>query len=340
MLGLNPEMSVFEILKKIARISSPSGHEEPLVDYIEYSVSGYNEVLVEPIGGYSYNVIIGDLSERPKLALVAHLDTIGREGRIKISGDVIEGPGIIDDKASVAVLLKLALEGIKEVQIALLSQEETTGMGSYYYLKGFSPKRAIVMEPTRNVFCTSGAGMITGEIVAYGEELHPDLGYKGRNAIETLLEAFSIIKGRLPKGVHITPLGVSSPDTNEFYTPSVARMTVDINVPPGKMDEALRSLHEAMGEIERIDAEFRVTDIAPPFELEDEEFLNIINKISGETCSFFGRCDANNFSERGIPSVVFGPGDYERIHTERERVSKRELEEAYRILKKIINELV
>jgi len=318
----------FELLKEIAYIRSFSGQEEPLVDYLAMLLDEHNiPYNLEPLGGYSYNLVIGP--EEASLAIVTHLDTIPREGKIEISKDKISGPGIADVKAGVALAVALALEN-HDVQIALLAQEETTGIGSAKYLERYRPRYAIVLEPTYSRLAFAGHGMISGEIRCYGEEMHPDRAAirKDLNAITRLLESLSNLSS-LP----IAPLSLSA--EGEFYTPAEARAYIEISLrPKEKPLEMLKAIRSALGE----NCEFLLEDLDEAFETLDELFIERLReaykKVYGELRerTMPSRTDGNTLAHAGIPVAIFGPGEFERIHTPREEVKREELEKAFEFL--------
>lgn len=340
---------VKNILVDLLSTPTPSGHEEPGVDLlveILNSIGFKNKIKLEYLGDRSYNIIINDI-KNPEYLIATHIDTIPILTKTKIINEFyIKGTGAIDAKGSVAAIV-FALKNLNYLpsnfSVAIFSQEESTGGGSVSYLKNHSPKRALIMEPTSLEIATSGNGFLTLRVKAYGEYSHPNAPISARKD-SAIIKAVNIIKTMKEyfesRGMQIGILRIHS-DAGGFIIPKECEFEVDVNIPPG--NRALDLLKEMRQLIENKDYEVLLLDFADPFINRDISFEKALKEVyksilgrEAKIISIPAWTDANNLYDFGVNSIVFGPGDFNLAHTEKEFVDIRDIILAGSFIKEFI----
>ncbi|KKK37420.1 carboxypeptidase [Mesobacillus campisalis] len=145
----------------------------------------------------------------PKIIILAHMDTVFPEGTVaerpfRIEGNRAFGPGVVDMKSSLVVLLyaiksliKHGSKSVENVEIILNSDEEVGSPTSRRLIEERSKgkKFALAMEPARKdgslVAARRGSGKY--KLFVHGRAAHSGIEpEKGRSAIEEL--AYKIIQ--------------------------------------------------------------------------------------------------------------------------------------------------
>ncbi|WP_040227315.1 M20 family metallopeptidase, partial [Bhargavaea cecembensis] len=175
----------------------------------EYAALGFDvQTISQEIQG-DHLVIRHPDGTNPEILIVAHMDTVFRDGTAAVRPFSIEngnahGPGVVDMKASLVSLLyamkAISSEGgagIRNVEILLTSDEEIGSITSRPMIEAHAKgkKAALIMEPARKdgslVSGRKGGGEYAIRVhgVAAHSGIEPE---KGRSAVEEL--AHKIIK--------------------------------------------------------------------------------------------------------------------------------------------------
>lgn len=200
----------------------------------------------------------------PDIIILGHMDTVFPEGTAKIrpftiSGNKAYGPGVIDMKASL-VLLVYALTALKQagkkgyqnVQIILNSDEELGSPSSRNLIKQYAKKKkyAMILEAARPdgsiVTARRGGGQF--KVLVKGKSAHAGLEPdKGRSAIEELahkiIQLHQLTNNR--EGVHVN-VGIISGGTAANTIAAEAVAIVDVRV------SAMKQIKSVQKEIEKI----------------------------------------------------------------------------------------
>lgn len=138
------ENEFINIWQDVANIESPSDFKEGLDRVVEY-ISDYSkkqgfevQVFEEKIGGNALCVTLNKDAHKKPITLAGHIDTVHPVGSfgtpaVKIQGEKIFGPGVMDCKGGVVAAL-MAMTALKNcgfcdrpIQLILDSDEETNG---------------------------------------------------------------------------------------------------------------------------------------------------------------------------------------------------------------------
>lgn len=361
-----------EILKQLVQIKSYSGQEKKLTDFIT-DFCQKNNLPVEKQDG---NIIIKFLVGSNKcLIFNAHLDTVkagnasswtyppfGKKAGV-IKGGKMYGLGVSDDKASISVFLSLALEFVKnhppvDVFIALVNKEEIDGSGSqsfvsYFinnYAKSYNDVSVIIGEPTNcNSIEIGHRGNIFIKVKTTGNSGHSSNPKKIIiHSIEKMIKVVSKIKS-LEKAIKtfysddilgfptICLTGFNSSKTSVNKVPSDCYTTWDVRTTPLLHNKFMNILKKKLGhnvEIELIGkpGNYGLTE-------KNSKIVGIFKKIVNdlEIKISPGSNDTAFFTNLGIPTITFGPGNKETIHQENEYVELENINKSFNICKNIIN---
>ncbi len=300
------------------------------------------------------------------LLFEAHQDTVPIDHMTiepfgaRIEGDRLYGRGACDIKGGMAAMLaafaRLAREkppGAANLVMACTVDEEFTFRGVLELMKrGVPADMAVVAEPTDLNIVHAHKGVVRWHLATSGRSCHSSRPEKGINALYRmgrLLVAIERYADKLRAGRADPLLGPATLSvgrieggTSVNTVPDRCQIEIDRRLLPGEDPQAAPAQLLAFLEQEGID--FPVTS-APPWM--SKCALN--PELSGELVGLLGRAidavkgshkveavaygtDASTIAERGIPAVVFGPGDIGRAHTCDEWVPLGEVEQASEIL--------
>jgi acetylornithine deacetylase len=264
-----------------------------------------------------------------------------RDGRVY-------GRGAVDTKGGVAAALFAcaALEeaGIRlgyDVVLALVVGEETTGIGtqaSFDLLP--EPAAAIVLEPTGNDVVPVCSGLLFFTIETFGRSAHTSAPWLGEDALSRLLEihhaladlaetrnagyAHPLLDG-VPSAIPYV-VGTLRAGTFRAAVPDHATMSGRIGIAPGEPVEHVKGL------VEDLVARSPGGTARPPVVRWDNAGLAgwatplddpLVAAIGRARSEVLGRpalrgmtsgSDAAWYGARGVPTVLFGPGDLPAAH--------------------------
>ena len=270
----------------------------------------------------------------------------------EIADGNLYGRGSADAKGcSVAMLMAArALEraGINlagALDVAIVSDEETGGsIGTQYLLQKGALKSdlAIIGEITSNRVAISEKGLLAFSISTKGRTAHASTPWEGVSAISHMAKLIREIEATLDESFKAKRHPLTPPPSYNFgiieggvginVVPDECRVTLDRRTLPGE------SLDEAEAEIARIIE--RLSDADPTFEADcstlyransfetspDTDIVRSASKacellgIEPEPIGYQQICDGRFFAERGIPTIIIGPGTAELAHTPDEHV--------------------
>lgn len=267
----------------------------------------------------------------------------------EIDNGRIYGRGAGDDKASVAAQV-MAATALKRSGIPLagrlfvneVSDEEVGGVHGARLIPDALPVKpdwVIVGEQTLNRVCVGEKGGAGANVTVYGKTAHGALPWEGSNAIEGLAEVIVALRQELwPKlkernhwafhpssgSVNMIEGGVKA-----NVVADRASCYVDRRIVPGEDPEACRAEIEEIAKraIEKVPGTSVTVDFIEGFEgreasaapVEDPLVQSMLgaNKrlgLSTEPTGFSMGTDGRFFHARGIPTIIYGPGDPSLAH--------------------------
>jgi len=307
----------------------------------------------------------------PALLLDSHLDTVsadtwadGDPFRPEIREGRLFGRGSCDTKASMAVFLYLIAHYAssptrlsRPLVFAATVDEEDRQTGAYRLLDhdfGVEIGAAVVGEPTLCRLIHAHKGLIRFQLESRGRAAHASSPWLGDNAIVRM----GRVLGRL--AVLIDELGRRSghPRLGQpTLSPGTIRGGSAVNVVPDRclleLDRRLIPGETADGAVDEVLALLDGEPHMTLTRLYDRPALDTpadapLVRAFGKAVQAGGRdprpevagylTNAVAFVERGIPSIVFGPGDVAPAHTDHEFVELEELEAAEHILRHFLDD--
>ena len=318
-----------ELLKELAEISSPSGEEEKLMEFL---VNYLENMGFSPEIDGAKNVVL-DLGA--ELWVTAHMDTVKELTSFSSDGEFCYGTGVADDKASVtAILLALEMAEDRPFNCVFFADEEETGLGSQYFAEKRSAGKAIVMEPTELKVCSEHWGVVEFSVTLEGKPAHAATPWAGINAIKkslSLIDRLEEIGKRY--GAVFNLLQIKSLPEDVYAVPHICYLKAEYLLPDKSsiLFELLDTL-EGYGRVE-------ILEVADPFVSGDvAKILENAVSCAGlkvERSYMPSWTDAVNLHGAGWDTVVFGPGKLELCHTPHERVSIQEVIRAAEVLKNL-----
>lgn len=289
--------------------------------------------------------------------LSAHTDTVpatdweGDPFRPEEKDGLIFGRGSCDTKASLAaftaVMLEAARKGAGEFNLifAAVCDEEVSFAGSRAAAGRLRADLAIVGEPTSLAVVHRHKGVMRFVLEARGRSCHSSTPEKGDNAIYRMSRAALAVE-RLagdwqqvrdadlgPRAISVTTIsGGQAPN----IVPDLCRADVDVRCLPGdRLEDLLEEVRARTGNDAAVLAPYME---GPALDTDPEHpLVRRLAEASGRglTCAPYAT-DAPQYASRGIPAVVFGPGDVTLAHTPREHIRLAEVDECVTILRRFL----
>lgn len=305
-----------------------------------------------------------------ELILNSHMDTVPTGDVVAwrtppltpiVRGGRLYGRGACDAKGSLAAMAT-ALEALVRSGARLRGRltfmavacEETGALGSITEAQRLSGEGlgVIIGEPTDLELHLAHKGVLRLEITTRGKAAHASIPHEGVNAISgaaRILESLDALGFHLSRRHHplvghsslvvTTIQGGTAPNV----VPDHCQIVIDRRLIPGEdLDGAQQEIEAMLQGLELSDPAPRVesnmrTAVPPSQTAQDDPFVLAIHgaglralgrelKIGG----FRACCDMWPFRERGIPAVIFGPGELAQAHTVGEWVDLAQVEAAAR----------
>lgn len=331
-------MDTKELLQKLISINSVSRNEEKIQKFIFKYIKLFKfkpfyvakNVAVKIKGKDSSSALIFD----------SHVDTVSAgnlalwdngpfSGVMKMGN--VYGLGASDEKAAVAVLLKLVEYFSKQkpdcdLWIIFVVNEEVDGLGTKEFIKYF-------VKIT--VFGDSGHGSQPEKVKKQAIKGI----YKVIKKLEAESKNWKKYKNDILGLPTISLTSISGGDIscpNKFADSCVA--VFDVRTTPEVHKKILDLIKKV---VNQVDSGAKVEYLYPPapygFTDQNLEIVKIAEDVTNaEIGTSFGSNDMCFFTEMGIPAIVLGPGESDIIHKSNEWVSLKDIDKCVEIYKEII----
>lgn len=274
----------------------------------------------------------------------------------------IYGRGAGDDKASVAaqVMASLALKksGIPlkgQLIYTAVSDEENGGVHGAAIVseKIPDPDWVIVGEQTVNRVCVGEKGGAGCELIVHGKTAHGALPWEGANAIEGMAEVIVALRRELwPKVLERThwafkpssaSVNMISGGVKANVVPDKASIFIDRRIVPGEDPDECRAeiLAIAQQAIQNVPGctvelgSMRFGKLASEAPLDDPLVVSMLGAnerlgLNTEPTGFSMGTDGRFWQAKGVPTIIYGPGDPGLAHIPDEWVGIDEIMDAAR----------
>ncbi|KAI2788567.1 putative carboxypeptidase [Penicillium oxalicum] len=321
-----------------------------------------------------YNIYAypSSLREQPSILVTSHIDTVPpfipysvhkpESSTVQSNLDeyVIAGRGTVDAKGSVAAQVYAVLETLEahpDAKLGLLFVvgEEIGGDG----MKTFSESEinaksayhtVIFGEPTEAKLVSGHKGMLGFEVLAHGKAAHSGYPWLGKSAVSAILPALSrvdqlgnipVSKGGLPSSEKYGPttlnIGTIRAGVATNVVPATAHADVAVRLAAGTVEEARELIQKAVKEATRdVEAEVKV-DFSNHNEAYSPQDLD--TDVDGfEVMPVNYGTDVPNLTVRdGVKRYLYGPGSIFVAHGDNEALTVRDIKDAVKGFKKLIN---
>jgi glutamate carboxypeptidase len=298
-----------------------------------------------------------------EILVLAHTDTVWPVGKLDkmpfyISGHKLFGPGVLDMKAGLVVLLSalatmrsLNLKPQKRIRIFLNSAEETGHDSAAEVIRRLAKRASLVLclEPALpgGALKLERKGRLVLRLDVHGRAAHGGSPEKGVNAIEELVALLGRLK-KLRTADATVNIGLIGGGEKANIVAESAWAVLDIRFWRGQdRERILRTMREMKPSLRGARLKFSIESTTPPmektkasarlFERAQEVAASIGQSLrAGKTG---GGSDASIASNLGIPTLDgLGP-DGDGIHAEHEHILLPSLVERTALLTKLMTEL-
>src|SRR5215217_7215938 len=327
-------MDLFKLTRELIDVPSVTGDELAVGEFLATHLEqlGYR-VERQEVETDRFNVIAATEAP-PRIVFSTHMDTVPPLIESSEDKEFIYGRGSCDAKGIIAAQIfaaqRLRDEGMNDVGLLFTVDEETASLGAQVANKhpvAASCQFLINGEPTDSRLAIGTKGSVRVIITTEGRAAHSAYPEAGESAIEKLLD----IRAReWPEdsffGTTTCNIGVLNGGTRPNVIADKARAELQIRL--GIDIEHLKSvLENAVGTRGRL------------------EYSSAHNPVRLFSVPGFDECvvrfttDVPYLSEWGKP-LLLGPGSILDAHTDHERISKRELEQAVNLYLRLSKQLI
>jgi acetylornithine deacetylase len=331
-------VNVFELTRRLIDIPSVSGEELEvgrfLASYLESL--GYGVELQEVAPGRSN--VIATTGARARVVLSTHMDTVPLFIASSEDESHVYGRGSCDAKgiiaAQVSAAERLRGEGLEELGLLFTVDEELGSLGARAadsHAVARECEYLINGEPTENRLAVGSKGSLRLRLSAEGRAAHSAYPERGESAIEKLLEVLADVRAAAwPRdeffGETTCNIGTLRGGTRPNVIPAEAEAELQIRLvtPSSEVKEILERIAEGRARVEYL-------SVAEPVR------IHAVEGFEREVVRF--TTDIPYLKSWGAPLLI-GPGSILDAHTDGERVSKRELEEAVELYARLVKSLL
>jgi acetylornithine deacetylase len=332
-------MNIFELTRQLIDIPSVTGDEAAAGSFLARYLQdlGYRVELQEVEKGRA-NVIAVAGNGHPLVTLSTHMDTVPPFIPAREDAEFIYGRGSCDAKgiiaAQVAAAERLRSEGTGDVGLLFTVDEELGSIGAQVansHPLARSSRYMINGEPTDNRLAVGTKGSLRLILKTRGRAAHSAYPEQGESAIEKLLDVLADVRAcAWPRddslGETTCNIGVIRGGTRSNVIPAEAE--ADLHFRLVTAGQPVREMLErAVGG--RAEIEY-LSEAAP---------VRLVALDGFEQCAVRFMTDIPHLSNWGAP-LLLGPGSILVAHTDEERVSKRELEEAVELYTRLARTLL
>src|SRR5919205_3404118 len=331
-------MHLFELTRTLMDIPSVSGEEGEVGRFLGSYLSGLGyEVELQEIAPGRANVL-ARAGRRARVVLSTHMDTVPPFIASSEDATHIRGRGACDAKGIIAAQLtaaeRLRGEGFRDLGLLFTVDEELGSLGARAadgHALGRECEYLVNGEPTENKLAVGSKGSLRLKLLTEGRAAHSAYPERGESAIEKMLDVLADLRAvEWPRddffGETTCNVGTLSGGTRPNVIPAGAEAQLQIRLvtPSGVVKEIVERVAAGRARVEYMSA-------AEPVR------MHAVEGFEREVVRF--TTDIPYLSNWGRP-LLLGPGSILDAHTDGERVSKRELEEAVQLYVRLVKTLL
>ena len=330
-------MNLFELTRKLIDIPSVTGEELAVGKFLSNYLEQLGFIVErQEVAPDRFNVI-ATTEAPPRIVFSTHMDTVPPFIESSEDDEFIYGRGSCDAKGIIAAQIfaaqRLRDEGVNDVGLLFTVDEELGSLGAQAANRHPLARECRFLvngEPTDSRLATGTKGSVRVMITTDGRAAHSAYPEAGESAIEKLLDILQDIRAReWPEdsffGTTTCNIGVLSGGTRPNVIADKARAELQIRLGI-HIEHVKKVLEEAVGTGGRL------------------EYSSAHNPVRLFSVPGFDECvvrfttDVPYLSQWGKP-LLLGPGSILDAHTDHERISKRELEQAVNLYLRLSKQL-
>jgi acetylornithine deacetylase len=330
-------MDLFGLTRQLIDIPSVTGDEMAVGQYLSDYLGGLGyRVEMQEVAGGRFNVI-ATTEEPPQIVLSTHMDTVPPFIESSEDDEFIHGRGSCDAKGIIAAQIfaaeRLRAQQVQNIGLLFTVDEElgSTGARAANNHPVAAECRFLINgEPTDSRLAIGSKGAVGAIITTEGRAAHSAYPEAGDSAIEKLLDILESIRAiEWPEdsyfGTTTCNIGVISGGTRPNVIPDKARAELQIRLGID-IEQFKKVLEKAIGGRGRI--EYRSA----------HNPLRLFSVPGFEQCVVRFATDIPYLTQWGKP-LLLGPGSILVAHTDHERISKQELENAVDLYIRLVRDL-
>lgn len=285
-----------------------------------------------------------------------------RDGRVHGRGSVDTKGPIASGVFAVQALRNLDVQLPFDVAVQLVVAEETTGIGTRAAFERIArPTAAVVLEPTGGVAAPAGTGLLFFRVEIDGVSAHTSAPWRGQDAflhlvrVHSALSALAAARAEEHRNEYFadipTPVpfvvGTVRAGTWRAAVPDAAEMAGRWGVAAGEDLDEMRARIESL--VAKVDADSgwgsRPSRVVwqhelPGWQTEADSALvqavrESVDTVRGSETPLVGltaATDAAQYGPRGIPTIIYGPGDTALAHSPDESIEEDEVVTSAQVL--------
>jgi len=330
-------MDLFKLTRQLIDIPSVTGDELAVGEFLARHLEqlGYR-VERQEVANDRFNVI-ATTEAPPRFVFSTHMDTVPPFIESSEDEEFIYGRGSCDAKGIIAAQIfaaqRLRDAGMNDVGLLFTVDEEMASLGAQVANKHPVARECRFLingEPTDNRLATGTKGSVRVIITTEGRAAHSAYPEAGESAIEKLLDILDDIRAsEWPEdsffGSTTCNIGVLNGGTrpNVIADKARAELQIRLGIDIEQIKSALEDAAGTRGRLEYSSAHNPVRLLSVP---------------GFDECVVRFTTDVPYLSEWGNP-LLLGPGSILDAHTDHERISKRELEQAVDLYLRLTKQL-
>ncbi|HET6398520.1 MAG TPA: M20/M25/M40 family metallo-hydrolase [Candidatus Thermoplasmatota archaeon] len=339
---------VEDLLERLVRIPSPTGHEAEAVGFLQDQAREDGlRVTTDAAGNFLAEAGRGART----LLFVGHVDTVPGTIPVRRDGDVLWGRGTVDAKGCLVAAYEAARrhlddEGLR-VRIVGAVEEEGDSRGAKALDRSQRPDWILVGEPSGADGLTIGyKGILRGRLRVEKPVQHG--GHPGHGAVETFIDCWSRVREELAfaDGFHTRQGRLDRIASHHDGLTDLVHAAFQVRLPPSTSPQATMEAMHAIAARFGAQAVFtealaaHVADRRTPLVA---AFLATLRArgLQPHLKVKTGTADFNHLAAwfPGVPIAAYGPGDSSLDHTPEERIHLQELRDAVETLEAVLARL-
>jgi len=330
-------MDVYELTRRLIDIPSVTGDELAVGTFVSSYLErlGYR-VERQEVAPDRFN-LIATTEAPPRVVFSTHMDTVPPFIESREDEEFIYGRGSCDAKGIMAAQIfaaqQLRDEGVNGVGLLFTVDEEAGSLGAQVANRHPLARECRYLingEPTDSRLATGTKGSVRVFITTEGRAAHSAYPEAGESAIEKLLDILDDIRAcEWPEdsffGTTTCNIGVISGGTRPNVIADKARAELQI-----RLGIDIEHVRKVLDEIAGTRGQLEYATAHNP--------IRLFSVAGFDQCVVRFTTDVPHLSQWGRP-LLLGPGSILVAHTDHEKISKRELEQAVELYLKLSKQL-